>query len=127
MFASELSSNDPVVYKSIPTSCGLSTVEVKPLLTASALPLLVSLALIRSSLVCRAGAKENCSSQEPQQSDHTKTVADPPRSVPPQPLPTQDGQLAGSLGLKAGCQGTLEGSSQYSRGESRGFNPTVTS
>ncbi|KAM7318191.1 hypothetical protein ACRRTK_022928 [Alexandromys fortis] len=62
------------------------------------------------------GAKENCSSREPQQSDRTKTVAEPPRSVPPQPLPTQDGQLAGSLGLKAGCQGTPEGSSQYSRG-----------
>ncbi|XP_075837904.1 transcription termination factor 2 [Microtus pennsylvanicus] len=60
-------------------------------------------------------AKENCSSREPQQSDRTKAVADPPRSVPPRPLPTQDGQLAGSLGLKAGCQGTPEGSSQYSR------------
>ncbi|XP_041494186.1 transcription termination factor 2 isoform X1 [Microtus oregoni] len=60
-------------------------------------------------------AKENCSSREPQQSDRTKTVADPPRSVPPRPLPTQDGQLAGSLGLKTGCQGTPEGSSQYSR------------
>ncbi|KAK7807818.1 hypothetical protein U0070_012052 [Myodes glareolus] len=62
------------------------------------------------------GAKENCSSRESQQSDHTKTVADPPRFVPPQPLPTQDGQLAGSLGLKAGHQGTAEGSSQSSRG-----------
>lgn len=116
-----------IVYKSIPTSCDLSTVEVKPLLTASPLPLLVSLSLICSSLVCRAGAKENSSSQEPQQSNHTKTVADPPRFVPPQPLPTQDSQLAGSLGLKAGHQGTAEGSSQCSRGKSHGFNPTVTS
>lgn len=116
-----------IVCKSIPTSCGLSTVEVKPLLTASALPLLVSLALICSSLVCRAGAKENCSSRESQQSDHTKTIADPPRFVPPQPLPTQDGQLAGSLGLKAGHQGTAEGSSQSSRGKNHGFSPTVTS
>ncbi|XP_005076574.1 transcription termination factor 2 [Mesocricetus auratus] len=62
------------------------------------------------------GTKDSCSSREPQQTKTTKTAADPPHFLPPQPLPSHHVQLAGSLGLKAGRQGTSEGSSQCSGG-----------
>ncbi|CAH6929076.1 transcription termination factor 2 [Phodopus roborovskii] len=60
--------------------------------------------------------KDSCSPREPQQSNFTKTTADPRHLVPPQPLPSHHVQLPGSLGLKAGPQGTSEGSSQCSGG-----------
>ncbi|XP_059121946.1 transcription termination factor 2 [Peromyscus eremicus] len=73
-------------------------------------------ALSALALSPEQGAKENCSSQEPQQSGFAKTATDPPHLVPPQPLPSHEVQLVGSLGLKAGRQGTPEGASQYSGG-----------
>ncbi|ERE91540.1 transcription termination factor 2 [Cricetulus griseus] len=73
-------------------------------------------ALSALALSPEQGTKDSCSSQEPQQSNFTKTAAAPLHFVPPQPLPSHRGQLAGSLGPKAGRQGTPEGPSQCSGG-----------
>ncbi|KAL6054521.1 hypothetical protein STEG23_029848 [Scotinomys teguina] len=73
-------------------------------------------ALSALALSPEQGTKENCRSQEPQQSDFSKAAADPPHLIPPQPLPSHEVQLVGPLGLKAGRQGTPEGSSQCSGG-----------
>ncbi|XP_028608856.1 transcription termination factor 2 [Grammomys surdaster] len=62
------------------------------------------------------GTRENCSSQEPEQSNITKTTAAPLHLVPPQPLPRPHIQPATSLGLKTGRQETPEGASQCSGG-----------
>ncbi|XP_038957991.1 transcription termination factor 2 isoform X1 [Rattus norvegicus] len=63
------------------------------------------------------GTRENCSSQEPEQSKVTETAAAGPlHLVPPQPLPRPHIQPAASLGLKASRQETPEGASQCSGG-----------
>ncbi|XP_066124266.1 transcription termination factor 2 isoform X3 [Saccopteryx bilineata] len=49
------------------------------------------------------GTDEKSNTQVPQQSDFTRTTADPPHLVPPRPLQGQDLQALGSLGPKAAC------------------------
>ncbi|XP_051021631.1 transcription termination factor 2 [Acomys russatus] len=73
-------------------------------------------ALSALALSPEPGTRGDCSPREPEQSNIAQTAADPAYSVPPKPLPRQETQLAGSLGLKAGCQGTSEGAGRCSGG-----------
>ncbi|XP_055484380.1 transcription termination factor 2 [Psammomys obesus] len=73
-------------------------------------------ALSALALSPEQGPRENCGSREPEQRNMARTTADRLHPVPPKPLPRHSVQHVGSLGLKAGCQGAPEGSSQCSGG-----------
>ncbi|XP_066124271.1 transcription termination factor 2 isoform X8 [Saccopteryx bilineata] len=63
------------------------------------------------------GTDEKSNTQVPQQSDFTRTTADPPHLVPPRPLQGQDLQALGSLGPKAACLVAAGQSSYFCGGD----------
>ncbi|XP_066233361.1 transcription termination factor 2 isoform X6 [Saccopteryx leptura] len=74
-------------------------------------------ALSALNLSPEQGTDEKSNSQVPQQSDFTRTTADPPYLVPPRPLQGQDLQALGSLGPKAACLVAAGQSSQFCGGD----------
>ncbi|KAM8784225.1 transcription termination factor 2 isoform 2-T2 [Rhynchonycteris naso] len=62
------------------------------------------------------GTDEKSNTQVPQQSDFSRTTADPPHLVPPRPLQGQDLQALGSLGPKAAYPVAAGQSSQFCGG-----------